>query len=116
MLKSSPFKTSSNSVSRLMQTVALATLPGALALFYFFGWGVIFNLITCISVALLCEAAVLKLRQRPIKRNLMDYSALLTAVLLALSATGALVDSHHWHIIRHRICQTPVWRAGLQSI
>jgi len=85
MLKSSPFKTSSNSVSRLMQTVALATLPGALALFYFFGWGVVFNLITCISVALLCEAAVLKLRQRPIKRNLMDYSALLTAVLLALS-------------------------------
>ncbi len=84
-LRSSPFKRSTNSVAKLMQQVLLATLPGALALFYYFGWGTLFNVIACSLVAVSCEAAILKLRNRPVKTGLMDYSALVTAVLLGLA-------------------------------
>ncbi|WP_144393376.1 electron transport complex subunit RsxD [Pleionea sediminis] len=85
MLSSSPYKKSSHSVSQLMQLVIFATIPGAIALFYFFGWGVWFNLIVCCSVAYASEWLIVKLRNRDPKKVLSDYSALLTAVLLALA-------------------------------
>ncbi len=73
------------SVQEMMFKVLYALIPGALASVYFFGWGVIFNLLIAISVCLVTEAIILKLRQREIKDTLMDGSALLTACLLALA-------------------------------
>ncbi len=84
-LQSSPHTQDRMPVSRLMQWVLLATLPGALALFVFFGWGVLINLLLCAGFALAFEALILWLRDRPIKATLLDYSALVTAVLLGLS-------------------------------
>jgi len=68
-----------------MQLVLLATLPGVLALTWHFGWGTLVNIIWAATVALAAESFALKLRQRPIKFYLSDYSALVTAVLLAIA-------------------------------
>lgn len=69
----------------MMLKVLYALIPGALASIYFFGWGVLFNLMIAISVCLLTEAVILKIRQREVADSLMDGSALITACLLALA-------------------------------
>lgn len=69
----------------IMRLVIIATLPGMLTLAGFFGIGVIHNvLLACITCALL-EAAVMKVRSRPVGFYLRDYSALVTGVLLGLA-------------------------------
>lgn len=82
---SSPHMMRDDGISQLMRQVIFALIPGTSAMFYFFGWGVAFNLIIAISVALITEAAVLKLRKCAIKTTLMDFSAIVTACLLALA-------------------------------
>ncbi|NOQ90743.1 MAG: electron transport complex subunit RsxD [Gammaproteobacteria bacterium] len=72
-------------VQDMMVKVLYALIPGTLASIYFFGWGVLFNLIIAISVCLFTEAIILKLRQREITETLLDGSALITACLLALA-------------------------------
>ena len=72
-------------VQDMMLKVLYALVPGALASIYFFGWGVLFNLVIAITVCLATEAVILKLRQREITSTLLDGSALLTACLLALA-------------------------------
>ena len=81
----SPHTHGSNKTSAVMQTVIIATLPGVIAMVYFFGPGVLINLVLvcCFSIAL--EALVLALRRRPILFFLNDYSAVVTAVLLAIA-------------------------------
>ena len=79
----SPHMHLGHGTSQVMQLVLLATVPGFTALFFCFGWGVLFNLLWVPACALACEAAVLKLRQRPPLPTLRDCSALLTGVLLA---------------------------------
>lgn len=69
----------------VMQLVILATIPGTVALTLFFGWGVFINLAITSLVAVICEAAVMVLRKRPVMLYLKDYSALVTAILLGLS-------------------------------
>lgn len=68
-----------------MQRVLLATVPGIFALVWFFGWGVLVNLLLSAATALSVEAVVLKLRQLPITPTLNDGSALVSATLLALA-------------------------------
>lgn len=82
---SSPHSHGPGSTARLMKLVILATLPGALTLSLFFGWGTFINIIWAGLIAIACEALVLKLRKRPLGFYLKDYSALLTAILLALA-------------------------------
>lgn len=68
-----------------MLLVMLALIPGMIAHIYFFGWGLLINLIIAINVAIASEVFMLKLRQRPILPFLADGSAVLTAMLLAIS-------------------------------
>ncbi|WP_251360124.1 electron transport complex subunit RsxD [Kangiella sp. TOML190] len=82
---SSPFDKKPNSVIELMLWVIGATLPGLLVLVYFFGIGVIVNVIIASITALACEALILKLRNRPVLPILFDGSALLTAWLIGLA-------------------------------
>ncbi len=83
--QSSPHLPVKNQVSTMMRDVMLALIPGMLAMLWFFGWGVLFNLILASLTALAAEAAILQLRQRPVVATLFDGSALLTALLLGLS-------------------------------
>jgi electron transport complex protein RnfD len=80
-----PYLTSNGDVQSMMLKVVYALVPGSIAMFWFFGWGVLFNLVIAISVCLASEALMLKLRQRPIAPALGDGSALVTACLLALA-------------------------------
>ena len=70
-------------LQQAMKRVLLATLPGLLALFWFYGWGVLINLILAASTALLIEAGVARLRRQPLQPTLSDGSALVSATLLA---------------------------------
>ncbi len=81
----SPHIKQSITVQDMMLKVLYALIPGALASIYFFGWGVLFNLLIAISVCLTSEAVILKLRQRDVTDSLLDGSALITACLLALA-------------------------------
>lgn len=66
-----------------MGLVLLACAPGLLTLFWLYGWGVLLNLLLAASTALLTEAALLRLRRRPVLAALNDGSALVSATLLA---------------------------------
>lgn len=81
----SPHAHSMNSTAQVMQLVLLATLPGLIALTYFFGPGTLYNIALASMTAVACEAAILRLRNRPVGFYLRDYSALVTAVLLGLA-------------------------------
>lgn len=75
----------SQKLGGLMREVLYALIPASLLMIWFFGWGTISNLILAIGFALGMEALMLKARQRPIKPFLSDYSAVVTAWLLALA-------------------------------
>lgn len=81
----SPHAKGSNRTQQVMLQVLLATVPGILALTWLFGFGTLTNLLWASACALGFEAAILALRQRPLGFFLNDYSALVTAVLLALA-------------------------------
>jgi len=83
--QSSPYLPAGNGVGRLMTRVMLALIPGVLCMFWFFGWGVLFNLIISMLTAAVAEAAILTLRRRPVTATLLDGSAVLTGLLLALT-------------------------------
>ena len=74
-----------NSVTRVMLLVLACLLPGVVAYVWEFGWGIVINLVWASLLALVLEAASLKLRNYPIKPFLADGSAVVTAWLLALS-------------------------------
>lgn len=81
----SPFVTADEHVSSVMLQVIYALIPGTLLLSYFYGWGILINILLAIGFALGLEALALKLRKRPVILFLGDYSAVVTAWLLALS-------------------------------
>ena len=70
---------------QVMRQVVIATLPGMAVMVWFFGHGVLINVMLAVTAALAAEAAVLRLRGRPVARTLGDCSALLTGVLLGLA-------------------------------
>ncbi|GAB2880351.1 electron transport complex subunit RsxD [Microbulbifer echini] len=85
MRASSPHALSGDHTAKVMLQVAAATAPGVLAMVIYFGIGVLINIALAIITALLCEAAVMKLRNRPVAFYLRDYSALVTALLLGIA-------------------------------
>lgn len=82
---SSPFISKSDSVARIMLMVLLALVPGIALYVWYYGPAILVSLTLASLTALATEAAMLKLRDRPVKPFLSDNSALLTAWLLALS-------------------------------
>ncbi|AZE00846.1 RnfABCDGE type electron transport complex subunit D [Pseudomonas chlororaphis] len=80
-----PLEQPDERLQQAMKRVLVATLPGLLALFWLFGWGILINLPQACATALAVEAAVLRLRQWPLRPFLGDGSALVSATLLALA-------------------------------
>ncbi|PID44352.1 MAG: electron transport complex subunit RsxD [Proteobacteria bacterium] len=72
-------------VSQLMKKVLYALIPAVLTLLYFYGWGVLINLLLAVSFALILEVVTLKLRGKPVLPFIKDYSAIVTACLFALT-------------------------------
>lgn len=98
--RESPYWSARVAVPSLMLQVLAALIPAAIAHVWFFGPGFIFNLLVASIFAVTGEFLVMYLRKRPPKVALTDYSALVTAALLAfalpsltpwwVTATGSL--------------------------
>lgn len=86
---SSPHGHAGSKTSQVMLQVLLACVPGTAALWFFFGYGVLINLVWLTALAVALEALVMLLRKRPVLFYLRDYSAVVTAVLLALALPPA---------------------------
>ena len=84
VFRSSPYVAPGNSVRRLMLHVIVALLPGTAAYVWFFGAGVLVNILLALVFALAFEAAILALRARPVLPQLGDFSAVVAAWLFAL--------------------------------
>lgn len=91
----SPHIPARTTVSVVMLKVLAALIPGIITYIAFFGWGVLVNIVIAIGVALASEAAVVALRRQPVLTTLADGSALVTAVLLALT----LPPYSHWWVV-----------------
>ncbi len=84
-LASSPHLTGTAQTQNVMLKVILCALPGVFAQCYFFGAGALIQVLLGITTAIVTEAAILKLRQRPIKATISDNSAALTGLLIGIA-------------------------------
>ncbi len=82
---SSPHTHSINSVDAIMRQVLYALIPGILLSTLYFGIGILVHCVIAIVFALLSEALVLKCRQQAIAPALKNGTAIVTAVLFALT-------------------------------
>jgi electron transport complex protein RnfD len=73
------------SVEQVMKQVLLATVPGVLALTWFFGPGTLVNIVFGSILALGFEAWALWLRGKDLKSPLKDHSVIVTATLLCIA-------------------------------
>ena len=81
----SPYISDAPSVGAIMLKVLLALVPGIAAYVWVFGGGILVTIALATATALVAEAVMLKIRKRPIKPFLTDYSAVTAAWLLALA-------------------------------
>jgi electron transport complex protein RnfD len=89
-IETSPHISKPGKLGDFMLQVLLAAIPGVLVLIYFFGIGVILNIIIASASAIFFEALILKIRQKNILLYLSDLSAVVTAVLLAIALPPTL--------------------------
>jgi len=82
---SSPHLTRPGNTGDVMLQVILAMIPGIAALTYYFGVGHLVQIALAVTLAVTAEAAILYARRKPIGFFLKDYSAVVTAILLALA-------------------------------
>jgi len=82
---SAPHTHSGNAVSRVMLHVIIALLPATIFGIYIFGLPALNLLLITIISCLIAEAISLRIANKPITCHLLDGSALLTGLLLALS-------------------------------
>lgn len=80
---SSPHTRAQNKTANIMMQVALACLPGIAMQVWYFGIGVIVQILLAVIAAIATEYLCLRLRKRPLTA-LQDHSALLTGVLLGI--------------------------------
>lgn len=98
--REAPYLTPASDVSSIMQQVLYALVPAAVAHVWFFGVGFLFNLLVAVVFCVLGEALMVYLRGRDPISVLSDYTAIVTAALLAfclpsltpwwVTASGAL--------------------------
>jgi electron transport complex protein RnfD len=80
-----PYLLKNASVQRVMLQVLAALLPGVAAYVWIFGPIILVQLALATATALAAEAAMLKLREKPLGLFLSDGSAIVTAWLIALT-------------------------------
>ncbi len=74
-----------HNTNQIMRQVIYALVLGVGAAYVFFGWGVVVQITLAMVTAVVVESAFLSLRKRPVKASISDGSAVLSAVLLAIS-------------------------------
>lgn len=91
----SPRQTAARSVSDLMTILLLSLCPAILISSWFFGIGLLLNILIAIAAALVFETAGCFFRGKNPLTNLQDLSAIVTAVLFALT----IPVGSHWILI-----------------
>lgn len=81
----SPYISEAPSVTSIMLKVMLALVPAIAAYVWVYGGGILVTLALASLTAIVTEALMLKLRDRPVRLFITDGSALVTAWLLALA-------------------------------
>lgn len=84
-LTSSPHQRVKRNTSQVMKLVIFAALPGLLVQSWIFGWGAIIHLVIAALTAIIAEAAILEIRKKNFEIAIKDFSAILTALLIAVS-------------------------------
>ena len=84
-LEGAPHDASVTSTGKIMRIVMYALIPALIGEIYFYGFGIVINMIIALVTALVTEGIILKLRNHCINRLWRDSSAALTAVLLAFT-------------------------------
>ncbi|HUF74101.1 MAG TPA: RnfABCDGE type electron transport complex subunit D [Gammaproteobacteria bacterium] len=84
-VKTAPHSPPKHAVPVIMRRVLYALVPAAACYVWFFGFGLVINFLVCAAASVLAEAAMLRIRGRPIQPALGDGSAVVTAALLAFS-------------------------------
>ncbi len=82
-VSTSPHIRSEDSIPGIMYGVLLALLPAAIMGVYFFGLSTLTIYMLAMLTAIACEAAMQRAMGQPL--NIMDGSALLTGLLLAMN-------------------------------
>jgi electron transport complex protein RnfD len=85
MFAPAPFLLKDASVSQVMTQVCLALVPGIAAYAWLVGPAILVQLVIASLAAVAAEAAMLKLRGKPLAMFLVDGSAIVTAWLIALT-------------------------------
>ena len=83
--REAPYLAPRADVPTMMLHVLMALIPAALAHIWYFGPGFLFNLIIAGAVCVGAEALMMHARGRDVEAPLSDYTALLTAALLAFA-------------------------------
>ena len=81
--REAPYVAPTQSVPKMMLEVLAALVPAAAAHVWFFGPGLIFNLLVAVLFCVGAEAAMMRLRGRNPEDALSDFTAVVTAALLA---------------------------------
>lgn len=69
----------------IMLLVLLACIPGIFIQFYYFGYGIFLQILISIITSIISESMVLIIRKKKIKNVIADNSAIVTAILFAIS-------------------------------
>jgi electron transport complex protein RnfD len=80
-----PYLAPAVDVANIMLQVLLALVPAVLAHVWYFGPGILFNLAVAAIFCIAGEALMMRARGRDPMLALSDYSALVTAALLAFA-------------------------------
>ncbi len=84
-LTSSPHQRVKRNTGQVMRLVMYAAVPGLIAQTWFFGWGALVHFAIAALTVVITEAALLELRKKDFELAIKDCSALLTALLIAIS-------------------------------
>lgn len=90
LLQSSPHVRDSDSVRKIMYTVVVALLPAAAAATFFFGWRALAVLLVTIASCVIFEAIALRVARKEVRAHLLDGSAVITGLLLAMNLPAGI--------------------------
>lgn len=82
---SSPFQFATLHTRQIMLLVLAAASPAVLLHTWFFGYGLLLNLVLATVVGIAVEALCLRAQNKPVRKNLNDCSVLVTALLFAIT-------------------------------
>ena len=93
-LESAPHDLGVTATGRIMKILILTLIPALLVNIYFYGFGVLINVLLSLVACLVTEGVMLRLRKRHLNLLWRDNSAAVTAVILGLTLPQILP----WHL------------------